>query len=272
MFDTEVIYNNKEKQNIRENDQDSMNSYVRVNWENNNAIKKDAQNKKTLFEKCHLYPSVQNRFSKRRRKRWIIPGRPPFSMRQDKSVNLDIVYHDTLVGLHPDTSRVDAAPNGARNFSTGSTFSNFSAAPFFGYHIDLHGKEDDETGQNQKRLWNMKKRRKNRKILMSNDNNANKINKQRICQQLQEVNDLVSGYGGGYSESVPELETEYCQDITAQERYNHLLLKKNQKRLKNAGFNIPPLGKNNESLDKDTNRPVTNFNLKVSYDWSKVEK
>jgi len=107
---------------------------------------------------------------------------------------------------------------------------------------------------------------------MTNDINTTKINKQRICQQLQQVNDLVSGYGGGYSESVPELETEYCQDITAQERYNHLMLQKNQKRLKHAGFNIPPLGQNDESLHKNTNQPVTNFNLKVSYDWSKVEK
>ena len=86
--------------------------------------------------------------------------------------------------------------------------------------------------------------------------------KQRICQQLQEVHDLASGYGGGYSESVPELEAEYCQDINAKERYDHILLKQKQKRLKHAGFNIPPV-----SVDK----PITKFNLKVTYDWSKVE-
>lgn len=266
MLDATTI-NNQGKTNIEQDNQDtsSRDSYVSVNWKKKDQVDKNkASNPAVSSMNIKFYPSIQNRFSKRRRKRWIIPQGPSFALKLNKSVNLDIDYHDTLVGLHANQT-VDVLPTGARNFSVRSIGEDASAKNMFGHHVDLHGKleEFDETSKyRQKNTMSKKKGRRTSEKESVADEETRKINKQRICQQLQEVHDLASGYGGGYSESVPELEAEYCQDINAKERYDHILLKQKQKRLKHAGFNIPPL-----SADK----PITKFNLKVSYDWSKVE-
>lgn len=258
VLDSEII----NASGTEQNKQDA--SYVTINWEKGIDMGENAENSQAMSNKnVKFSPSIQNRFSKRRRARWIVPQGPLFAMRQNKAVNLDIHYHDTLVGLHRDPVN-DLPPTGARNLHIQSSYQNSSRTTLFESHEDLHGQEQNIHGtkKNRRKTYGSK--------LLKNDE-TKKINKQRICQQIQEVKDLVSGYGGGYSESVPELESEYCHDIFAEERYNHVLLKQKQKKLKHAGFNIPPLTHSAVLEDESMDKPITNLNLNVSYDWSKVK-
>jgi len=82
-------------------------------------------------------------------------------------------------------------------------------------------------------------------------------------------------------------------DANAEERYNHMKLQHNQKRLKGAGFdyNIPPFEEyKKKEMEQQVNRkgnpkqssvsapvsnpqkPLTNFNIKTTYDWSKIHE